>query len=1133
MNLKKQIEEKVIKSFGLSDLALKNRITIVFLSLMLTILGLISYDRLPKESFPEVDQSNVIVGVPYPGNSPIDIENLITRPIEKEINIISEVKEIRSTSTQGFSTIISEFESGIEIEYAKSKIKDAVDKAKAELPNDLPFEPNIYEISFSDFPIMNITLSGKYSIDRLEYYAEILQDEIEKISEISKVEIFGVEEKEVAIKVDPYKLEARKLSFNDIENAIKYENISVSGGNMLENNIRRSVRIIGEFKSVDDIKNIIISNQNNKIVYLKDVAEVVFDYKEIESFFRLNGNPVVSVNVMKRKGSNLLKINDMINEVIAKIKPQLPSDIDIFIVANQSQNTKEQVSTLENNIIFGIILVVFVLLFFLGVRNALFVGLSIPLSFAISFVILSVINIPINMIILFSLVISLGLLVDNGIVVTENIYRFMEKGYSSLQATKLGIGEISLPIITSTATTIAAFAPLVFWPGLTGKFMSFMPLGLIVTLTSSLFVALVINPVLISLLMKVEDEKNKNFAKYMRNFLILFVTGLTFIFIIKIFWLGNLLIFFALLIPLNYFIFIPLSFLFREKFLVRLENAYGRFVNYFLEGIRPFIILFSSFLLFFISIQLFQVFQPKVLFFPENLPKYINVFAELPVGTDVNETNKFVVKLEKKISNILSPYNSIVESVVTNVGKGTLNPNDPSAFTMRDSPNRAKININFLEYKNRNGLDTEKIMEEIREKIGNFPGVSITIGKDRRGPPVGTAIHLEISGSDYSKLIDLVEEVKNYINESSISGIEKLTYDLSTRKPELIIDFDREKLRRFGLSTGILASELRTSLFGKEISKYKIGEDDYEIQLRLDDKYRYDVDALMNKNITFRSQSNGRIYQVPISSVATVKMSNSYGSVKRKDLDRVITLSSNVISGYNPTEVNQKIDKILQRFKFPNGYEYNFGGQQKEQEIEMAFLSNALMIALFLIFIIIIAQFNKLITPLIIMTSVILSTIGVFVGLILFNMDFIVVMTMIGIISLSGIVVNNAIVLIDFIELNRKRRILENKKNVISIEEIKFCIAEAGKTRLRPVLLTALTTIFGLLPLAIGLNFDFVSLIKSYEVSFFMGGDSTVFFGPIAWAIIFGLTFATFTTLIVVPTMYILQVKFNRYFGLA
>jgi len=424
-------------------------------------------------------------------------------------------------------------------------------------------------------------------------------------------------------------------------------------------------------------------------------------------------------------------------------------------------------------------------------------------------------------------------------------------------------------------------------------------------------------------------------------------------------------------------------------------------------------------------------------------------------------------------------------------------------------------------------------MKEIREKIGDFPGVSITIGKDRRGPPVGTAIHLEVSGSDYSKLIDLVEEIKNHINESSISGIEKLTYDLSTRKPELIIDFDREKLRRFGLSTGILASELRTSLFGKEISKYKIGEDDYDIQLRLDDKYRYDIDALMNKNITFRSQSNGRIYQVPISSVATVKMSNSYGSVKRKDLDRVITLSSNVISGYNPTEVNQKIDKILQRFKFPNGYEYNFGGQQKEQEIEMTFLSNALMIALFLIFIIIIAQFNKLITPLIIMTSVILSTIGVFVGLILFNMDFIVVMTMIGIISLSGIVVNNAIVLIDFIELNRKRRILENKKTIISIEEIKLCIAEAGKTRLRPVLLTALTTILGLLPLAIGFNFDFVNLIKSYEVSFFMGGDSNVFFGPIAWAIIFGLTFATFTTLIVVPIMYIIQVKFNRYFGLS
>ena len=496
--MKKSREDKVINQFGLSNFSLRNRITVVLVLFMLVVLGVSAYNNLPKESYPEVEQSTVLVGTPYPGNSPTDIENLITRPIEKEINTISEVKEIRSNSIQGYSTIVAEFDSGTDIEYAKSKVKDAVEKAKVNLPQDLPQESDIYEISFSDFPVMSVTLSGSYSIERLETYGEILKDELEIINDISKVEIGGVEEKEVAIKVNPFELEARNLSFVDIENAIKYENISVSGGNLLEKDMRRSVRLIGEFKSIEDIKNIIISIKNDKIVFVKDVANVDFSYREIESYTRLSGKPVISVDISKRSGTNLLLLNDKVNLAIDKIKNQVPNDINIIIVNNQSQNTKEQVSTLENSIFSGVILVVLVLMFFLGVRNALFVGLSIPLSMCISFIILQLFGITVNMMILFSLVISLGLLVDNGIVVTENIYRFLEKGYSRIEATKLGIGEIAYPIITSTATTLAVFVPLAFWPGMTGKFMSFLPIGIIVTLLSSLFVALVINPVMIS-----------------------------------------------------------------------------------------------------------------------------------------------------------------------------------------------------------------------------------------------------------------------------------------------------------------------------------------------------------------------------------------------------------------------------------------------------------------------------------------------------------------------------------------------------------------------------------------------------------------------------------------------------------
>ncbi len=1124
-------EDNIIKQFAISNFSLKNRITVVLIFLMLVILGIGAYNSLPKESYPEIEQSTVFVGTPYPGNSPTDIENLITRPIEKEINTISELKEIRSNSIQGYSTIVAEFDSGTDIEYAKSKVKDAVDKAKINLPNDLPTEPDIYEISFSDFPVMSVTLSGNYSIEKLESYGEILKDELEKISDVSKVAISGVEEKEIAIMVNPFELEARNLSFSDIENSIKLENISVSGGNLLENDMRRSVRLIGEFKEISDIENIIISNRNNKVVFLKDIAKVEFGYKELESYTRLSGKPVISVDVSKRSGTNLLLLNDKVNEAIERIKSFLPSDIDVIIVNNQSQNTKEQVSTLENSIFSGVILVVLVLMFFLGVRNALFVGLSIPLSMCISFIILQLFGITVNMMILFSLVISLGLLVDNGIVVTENIYRFLEKGYSKIEATKLGIGEIALPIITSTATTLAVFVPLAFWPGLTGKFMSYLPIGIIVTLLSSLFVALVINPVMISFFMKIEDNRGKDFRKYIQNTIFLFVVGVFFL-ISKIYWVGNIFIFIALFILSNYYVFVPLSKIFREKYLKSLENGYSKFLLFLLQGNRPYFVIISSVFLLIGTFQLLNIYPPKVLFFPENRPNYINVFIELPVGTDIKETNEFAKIIEREVNESIYEYKDIIESIVTYVGKRTLNENDPSALGMRDTPNRARININFFEFEKRNGINTISVLEKLRNDINKYPGVSITYGKDRKGPPVGGEISIEVSGPDFKELISQVENIRKYINDSNIPGIEKLVLDLSTRKPELLIDFDRDRLRRYGLSTGMLANELRTSLFGKEISKYKVGEDDYKIQLRLADEFRYDINTLLNKNITFRNQFNGLTYQVPISSFASVKMSNTFSSVKRKDLDKVITISSNVISGYNPTEVNSKIDLVLKNYPLPNGYSYKFGGEQQEQEEEMAFLSNAFMIALFLVFIIIVAQFNKIMTPLIIMSSIILSTIGVFLGLLIFNMDFVVVMTMIGIISLIGIVVNNAIVLIDFIELNRKRKLIE-KKSKLEVSSIIDCITEAGRTRLRPVILTALTTILGLMPLALGMNFDFVKFFTLYEVHFYLGGDNMVFFGPIAWAIIFGLTFATLLTLLVIPSMYLIQVRLNRFLKLS
>jgi multidrug efflux pump len=1120
-----EMELKVDKEFGLTTFALKNQTMVMFLTVMFVVLGIITYVALPKDSFPEVKQPIVYIGTPYPGNSPVDMENLVTRPIEKEINTISEVDNIKSTSVQDYSTIIVEFDPKITIEDALTKVKDAVDKAKPNLPGDLPQDPNVFEINFSEFPIMNINLSGNYELEQLKYYGEYLEEEIEKIPEISKVEIRGIDEKEVKVKVDPYALEARKLNFSDIENAIQAENVTMSGGNMLDGGIRRTIRVVGEFSAPKDLEEIVIKNEKGNIVYLKDVATVDFGYIEKQSYARMYKEPVVMVDVIKRSGENLLITTEQIRQVLNKARSEVfPADLKMSITNDQSSMTKEMVSSLENNIISGVIVVVIVLLLFIGTRNALFVGMAIPLSMFITFIALSMLGMNINMMVLFGLIMALGMLVDNGIVVVENIYRLRSEGYSMWDSTRLGVGEVAVPIISSTATTLAAFIPLMLWPGIMGQFMKYLPITLIISLSASLFVALVINPVFISRFMKLEKEIVVNHRGIWRNVIIATAVGGVFI-LLKVYWLGNLLVFFAGLTLLNVYVLVPASRKFQANVLPPLERLYERTIQFALAGKRPGMIFGGTFMMLILSFVLMGIFPPKVLFFPENLPAYINVFIEFPVGGDIEETNRFTKQIEDKVFNIIKPYERAVESVVANVGAGTGDPMDMSSIGQAESPNKARITINFVDFKYRDGVNTKEVLDKVREGISGYPGVAVTVDKNADGPPTGKPISVEVIGDDLETLISISEKMKNHINESGIQGIEKLKLDIETGKPELLVNIDREKARRFGLSTYSVANEVRTSLFGKEITKFKQGEDDYKVQLRLDDKYRYNVDALMNKSITFRDQTNGRIVQVPISSVAKAELSSTYGSIRRKDMKRQITISSNVLGGYNPTLINQQIQKVLADFTLPPGYSYKFGGEQEKQAKEMAFLSQALVLAVFIIFLIIVAQFNKLTSPLIIMTSVLFSTIGVFFGLIIFRMEFVIIMTMIGIISLAGIVVNNAIVLLDFVELKKKRK-REALGSDLTIDEVKEAIVEAGKTRLRPVLLTAITTVLGLIPLAVGVNIDFLGLFGSYNPDFYMGGDSVIFWGPLSWTIIFGLVFATFLTLVVVPVMYLLSEKF-------
>ena len=1120
------------RSFKLTNLSLKNKTTVFILTFLLTIFGLISYQSMPKSLYPDIVMPTIMVQTVYPGNSPADIENLITRPIEKELKSIKGIKKLSSSSLQDNSSIIVEFNTDVELKTALQDVKDGVDKAKGDLPSDLDMDPMVMDIDFSEFPILNINLSGDFSLDELKVYAEYLQDEIETFSEISKVEITGLLDKEVLIEADLHLMESTKVSFRDIEDAVRFENISIAAGDVLIGDLRRTVRTSAEFKSAKEIGNIIVRHEKGNIVYLKDIATITNGYEDRESFARLYSNPVVSLNVVKKTGQNLLVANDKIMALLAQSKEskQIPKNLSISITNDQSEQTRDQLSNLENSIIFGVILVVITLLFFLGLRNALFVGLAIPLSMFISFVVFGGMGTTMNMIVLFALILALGMLVDNAIVVIENIDRlFNKEGLSRMEAAKKGVGEIAIPIISSTATTLAAFFPLLFWDDLMGEFMGYIPMTLIIVLGSSLFVALVINPVFAATFIK-KEERLKPQKKKIQIIAIILAGASILFYLIGYKILGSLALVFSLLSLINGFYFTPWSYWFQDVLLVRLEKRYSSILARALNGRQPLKLLFGTFGLLIFSIVFFVLMKPNVEFFPVNEPKYINVFIELPNGTDVNYTDSVAKVVEKKITTILQPYQIAVSSVLTNVGSGTADPNEMGG-NMGNTPNKARITINFLEYRFREGVITGDVMKELSSNLRGMPGVDITVDKNRDGPPMGRPINMEISGEDFDQLLSISEDVQKIIDDEKIAGIEGLKVDLELNKAELLVNIDRDMTRRMGVSTSQVGSTIRTALFGKELSKFKDGEDEYPIVLRLADKYRYNVSSLMNQRITFRSQSSGKIMQIPVSAVADYSYNNTYGSVNRKDLKRQVTIYSNVVEGYNESIINEQIKKLLDNYTLPAGYNLQFTGKQQEQAESQAFLSKALMIAIALITIILVSQFNSVFKPVIIIMTVLFSTIGVFLGLAIFNMDFVIIMTGIGIVSLAGIVVNNAIVLIDYIDLlkSRKREELGLEENApLNSKDAIDCIKKGGEKRLRPVLLTAITTVLGLLPLATGMNINFSKLLTEFNPEIFFGGDNVLFWGPMAWTVIFGLTFATFLTLIIVPVMYLLSDKLRN-----
>ena len=1142
--------KQVDKEFKLSSWAISNKTTIYVLMSLIFYLGISAYFTMPRENFPEINETKIYISSVYPGNTAEDIEKLITDPLEEKLKSLSNVVEITSTSQEDYSIITVEFDENIEVDKAKQTVKDEIDQetASEDWPtfNGAKVTPNIFELSMSEeVPILNINISGNYPVSKLKEFGESLQDEIEDLTEIKKVDIRGAQDKEIEVAVDIYKMMAAKVSFDDITSAIKQGNVTMSAGNFITSQQRRTIRIIGEIDIPSDLGDFVVKVEEGNPIYLKDIAEIFFKDKDKTTYARENGTAVVMLDVKKRSGENMVTAAEKVGKIVANAKiNNFPSDLEVTIANDQSPKTIGQVDDLVNNIIFGVILVVIVLMFFLGFKNALFVGFAIPMSMFMSLMILGALGHTLNTMVLFGLIMGLGMLVDNGIVVVENVYRLMdEEGMTRTEAAKKGIGEIAFPIIISTATTVAAFIPLGLWPGVMGQFMVILPITLSIVLGSSLFVAIFFNSVLVSQFMSTED-KDMPIKSIVKLTSIMTVIGLLIFFFGGAYnTLGTLIIFTAIMLWVYRLVLRRAANYFQKNTLVALENWYSRRLKSALSGRTPYFLVIGTVLLLVGAFKIFGMSiesqRTKIEFFPDNKPNQIIVYIEYPEGTDIEKTNQITKQIEQKVYGVLNQdqytdgdYNFMVESTVSQVGEGAGNPQTDGGSSA-EMPHKGKITASMREYKYRRGEDSEILRQKVQAAlVGIYPGVLISVEKDAAGPPSGPPISIELKGENYEELIFTAERMRDYLNTQSISGVDELKIDVNKSKPGMQVLVDRKKAGELGVSTGQVGQQLRASIFGNKAGIYKENGEDYDIYVRFNKEDRYNKSAVFNQKITFKDPASGEIKEIPVSSVASQTNSSGFSAIKHKDTKRVVTIYSALSPG--ETDAGAVVARVQNSMKsfdnLPKGIKIDYTGQIEEQNKEMAFLVGAFFTGLLLIFFILIFQFNSVSKPGIIMLAIFLSFIGVFGGLVISGAPFVIMMTMVGIISLAGIVVNNGVVLLDYTELLIDRRKTQDgidDDTFLPLESLYETVVKAGTARLRPVLLTAITTILGLIPLAIGLNINFFTLFSEFDANIYMGGDNLIFWGPLAKTVIYGLLIATFLTLIVVPILFFLITKFK------
>ncbi len=1016
---------------SISEYSIRHSTTIIVLIVILVVAGSYAYVQLPRESFPDITIPNIVVTSVYEGVAPSDMENLVTRKIEQKIASIGEIEEIRSYSSEGMSTIVIEFMSGINIDTALQKVRDKVDEARGDLPEEMD-EPTVDEINLAEFPIMTVVISGPVGLVRLKDIADDLSEDFESIQGVLEAPVYGGLEREIQVEFIPERLAAYNLSVTQVMNAVMANNQNTPGGKLDIGIGNYIVKVPGEFTDPEQARGLIVFNDdNNHPIYITDVARLRDSYKEQETKARYNQHDAITINIVKRSGENIIRITDDVKQIIEEYQKAMPQGITISWVNDMSEDIRSMVSELENNILSGMVLVLLVVLVGMGPRNALLVATAIPFSMLISFFVIQLMGLTLNMIVLFSLVLAVGMLVDNAIVIIENIYRHHSEGKGRIQAAIDATHEVFWPVVSSTATTVAAFFPMVFWPGMMGEFMAYLPLTVIITLCASLFVALVINPTLGSLWIRVKPHRER--------------TG-------------------------------PPNIIIRGY-----RSLLGFSVDY------PFFILGSAVCMFIVVLTAYGKFGHGVEFFPPVEPKRAFIDVKLPRGTNLEETDSFI----KPIEEIVASYNE-VKGIITNVGTAGSGI-DAFMGGSNISPDIGRIVIEFVDIQERE-IPSSQIIQEIRRKVKPFYQADIEVQEEENGPPTGAAVSIEISGEEYVVLDDIRRKIVEKIE--GIPGLVELKDDYVIAKPEIVVNVDKQRAALFNLNTAIIAQHVKAAIRGIEAGVYREGNDEYDIVVRLPEERRQDLFSLKNLVI---SDPEGN--HIPISSVAEITVSAGLGTIVRSDQKKVITIQGDA-EGRLASEILLDVQAALANLELPRGYNIRYRGETEEQDESQEFLMEAFIGALMLIALILVTEFNSLFQPFIVMTSVILSTMGVLMGLLITGDPFGVIMTGIGVISLAGIVVNNVIVLLDYNNQLRQRGYSKRDS-----------LIETGVLRFRPVILTAVTTILGLIPMALGISFDFRS--GGWQVN----GESAQWWGPMANAVIFGLTVATLMTLVVVPAI--------------